>query len=109
MDTEKMASELQDAWPGLPSGLDWVLKTKWDEIAPRIAAAEAAGVPDGEHHPLNDFTIPLANMARTAGFQNDAQGKEFVEAAIEAAGIPEDLRSTVRTTFAVQLLLRGEE
>lgn len=109
MDTEKMASELQDAWPGLPSGLDGVLKAKWDQIAPLVAAADASGVPDGEHHPLNDFTIPLANLARAAGFQNDGQGKEFVEAAIEAAGVPEDLRSTVRTTFAVQLHFRGEE
>lgn len=109
MGPETMAMALQDAWPGLPSGLGEVLKKEWDALTPRIEAVEMAGVPEGEAHPINEFTMPLANMARTAGFHHDAQGKEFIAAAIDAAGVPVHLRSTVSTTFAVQLLFRGSE
>lgn len=98
MNTETMAMALQDAWPGLPAGLGGVLRKEWDALTPRIEVAETAGLLEGEVHPINEFTMPLANMARIAGFHNDAQGEEFISAAIDAAGVPMHLRSTVSIT-----------
>lgn len=90
------AQELRDAWPDLPQGLRLILPDKWQEVAD-------APVIEGENHPWNAFTMPLANLAYKAGFDKDLQGKEFIAAAMDAAGVPADVRDQVRLTFLVQL------
>jgi hypothetical protein len=42
-------------------------------------------------------------MAREAGFEHDLQGKEFIQAAMEAAEVPVADQQTVQTVFFVQL------
>ncbi|MFJ4264663.1 hypothetical protein ACIPYU_19660 [Paenarthrobacter nicotinovorans] len=105
MTTQDMTAELQDAWPDLPEGLKDALPQIWGSVADRIAEHETEAAPDGVH-PLNEFTQPLAAMAAAAGFEQDIQGKEFIRAAMDAAGVPESERDTIASIFAAQLHLR---
>jgi hypothetical protein len=95
-DDALMVEELRKAWPALPGGLEYVVQKAWQE-------AMASLPDDGERSPINDFTIPLAVMAREAGFQHDLQWREFIQAAMNAAAVPTDEQKTVRTVFWVQL------
>jgi hypothetical protein len=95
-----MISKLRAAWPGLPPGLGEVCRDVWQRVA-------ATPVSEGQASPINDFTIPLATMARQAGFEHDLQGKEFIRAAMEAAEVPVADREIVQTAFLVQLHAGG--
>jgi hypothetical protein len=100
MTSDDLTRQLRDAWPDVPDGMKPVLERLWTEVAARL---------DTEGDPcLNDFTIPLAGLAHDAGFQHDAQGKEFIRSAISAAKVPPEWQNTVAVTFAVQLHFRND-
>ena len=102
-DDVSMIADLQKAWPELPRGLTLILPDIWD-----AAMIRRQSDIETEIDPINDFTAPLASMAKEAGFEHDAQGKEFIAAAMKAASVPEELHDTVAMVFSVQLHIRTE-
>ncbi len=96
---DPLTRELVDYWPELPGGLRRLVTRKWAQIARRLPLND-----ETTHPPINDFTIPLAAIAKRAGFDNDMQGREFITAVIQAAHVPEEHHNTIREAFLLQLL-----